>query len=540
MRIESLVSEHDPEFIANREQILLQIDEFRKLESQVIEKSNQSSSRSSKNDKLLPRERLGLLLDPGAPFIELSTLAGYGLHDDKDGSLAGGGLIAGIGFIENIRCLIVVNVYTLKGGTISPSGLKKILRLQEIALQNRLPLVTLAESGGANLNYAAEVYTEGARAFANQARLSAAGVPQITVVHGNATAGGAYQPGLSDYLVLIEGQSKMFLAGPPLVKAATGEVANDEDLGGASLHSQVTGTGEYLAKNDAEAIGIARRIVKSLGWNRAELLPSLPCDRDFEEPFYAPEELLGIIPANSKKPFDVKEILARLLDGSDFEEFKVEYESQTVCGRGNIFGSACGFIGNNGPITAKGAGKAVQFIQLCEQTQTPIVFLHNTTGFMVGTEAEQSGIIRQGSKMIQAVANCRVPKISILTGGSFGAGNYAMCGRGFDPHFIFAWPNSKTAVMGGEQAGKVLRIVAEEKMLRSGQPVDTSTLDALEKKTASQLEKTSTALFATSQLWDDGIIDPRDTRSLLGFLLDTCREGALRRLAKITFGIGRH
>lgn len=538
MRIESQINVHDTDFLENKNSLLRQIEEFQSLENSVIEKSNHSS-KEQKNNKLLPRERLALLLDPQSPFLELSSLAGYGLHDDKDGSLAGGGLIAGIGFIENTRCMIVVNVYTLKGGTISPSGLKKILRLQDISLQNRLPLVTLAESGGANLNYAAEVYTEGARAFANQAKLSAQGIPQVTVVHGNATAGGAYQPGLSDYIVLIESQSKMFLAGPPLVRAATGEIANDEELGGAPLHAERTGTGEFLVKDDAEAIGLTRKIIRSLDWNSPQLNPYPKASNDPKEPWYDIEELLGIVPRNSKRPYDVKEILARLLDESDFDEFKMDYDTQTICGRGRLFGRGCGFIGNNGPITAKGAGKAAQFIQLCEQSRTPIIFLHNTTGFMVGTEAEQSGIIRQGSKMIQAVANCQVPKISLLIGGSFGAGNYAMCGRGFDPHFIFSWPNSKTAVMGGEQAGKVLRIVAEEKMKRMKQPIDEAALSALESKTAEQLDRSSTALFATSQLWDDGIIDPRKTREILGFVLETCIEAELRRLSYLSFGVGR-
>ncbi len=306
------------------------------------------------------------------------------------------------------------------------------------------------------------------------------------------------------------------------------------------MHAQITGTGEHLVKNDTEAIGLARTLVAQLDWNSPQLLPDFKSRKPAAEPYYSIEELLGIIPSNPKKPYEVHEILARILDRSEFEEFKAEYEAQTICGRGEIFGRVCGFIGNNGPITAKGAGKAAQFIELCEQTRTPLVFLHNTTGFMVGTEAEQSGIIRQGSKMIQAVANCSVPKFSILIGGSFGAGNYAMCGRGFDPHFIFAWPNSKTAVMGGEQAGKVLRIVSEEKMKRSGQAVDEAKLSELESKTTAMLDRSSTALFATSQLWDDGIVDPRDTRKLLGFLLDTSIEAEMRRLARNTFGVSRH
>jgi geranyl-CoA carboxylase beta subunit len=384
------------------------------------------------------------------------------------------------------------------------------------------------------------VYIEGARAFANQARLSAAGIPQITVVHGNATAGGAYQPGLSDYVILIEGQSKLFLAGPPLVKAAIGEEADDETLGGATMHAKKSGSGEYLAKDDADGIAYARRIVKQLGWNDSQHFVAGMQTAKGSEPEYDAEELLGIVPVNPKKTFDVREIIARITDASEFEEFKAEYDKQTICGRAQVFGRTCGFIGNNGPITAKGAGKAAQFIELCEQTQTPLVFLHNTTGFMVGTDSEHHGIIRQGSKMIQAVANASVPKISFLIGGSFGAGNYAMCGRGFDPDFLFSWPNARTAVMGGEQAGKVLRIILEEKMRKNGEAVDEEKLRTVESKTAEQLERSTGVLFATASLWDDGILDPRDTRKVLGFLLDTCFEALARKLQRNTFGVPRH
>ncbi|MEK7357283.1 MAG: carboxyl transferase domain-containing protein [Bdellovibrionota bacterium] len=540
MTIETQIDPHSNEFRESRTDLEARISEFRSIETLVRSKSEEARAKLAGSSKLLPRERLDSLLDPEAPFLEIASLAGYKMHDDEDGSFAGGGLVSGVGFVSGVRCLVIVNNYTVKGGTISPTGLRKILRLHEIALANRLPLITLAESGGANLNYAAEVYIDGARAFANQARLSAAGIPQITVVHGNATAGGAYQPGLSDVIVLIEGQSKMFLAGPPLVKAATGEVATDEELGGAAMHSRTSGTAEYLARNDAEAIGIARKAVANLGWNEPLNVLGLRKRSNWIDPLYPADELLGVIPTNSKKPYDMREVVARLVDGSEFDEFKSELDSQTVCGRGHVFGRVCGFVGNNGPITAKGAGKAAQFIGLCEQTRTPVVFLHNTTGFMVGTEAEHSGIIRQGAKMIQAVANATVPKISFVIGGSFGAGNYAMCGRGFDPRFIFSWPNARTAVMGGEQAGKVLRLIAEEKTRKSGQTIDDTKMSALEAKTAEQLDKSSTALFSTAHLWDDGLIDPRDTRKVLGFVLDTCEEAEARRLQSISFGVPRH
>jgi geranyl-CoA carboxylase beta subunit len=329
--------------------------------------------------------------------------------------------------------------------------------LQKIALEQKLPIVTLTESGGANLNYAAEVFTYGGMTFANQARMSAAGIPQISVVHGNATAGGAYQPGLSDYVIAVRKQTEMLLAGPPLLLAATGEVATAEELGGAEMHTQVSGVAEYLAENDADGIRIAREIFEHLNWK--EQTKSL--DQDYKEPRYSAEELLGIIPQDPKQPLDMKEIVARIIDDSDFLEFKQEYDALTVCGWAKMGGVHIGIITNNGPITPQGAVKAAQFIHLCEQTQRPLLFLHNTTGFMVGTDAEQNGIIKHGSKLIQAVANATVPKISIIVAGSYGAGNYAMCGRSLSPNFIFAWPNSHVAVMGSAQAGKVLRIVAE-------------------------------------------------------------------------------
>ena len=534
--IQSGIDVHGAGFAQNREAMLAAIAGFREVEQKVLDKAFEAKAKFERRGQLLPRERLNLLLDAGAPFLELCSLAGYKLHDDKDGTQAGGGLIAGIGYIEGVRCLVIANNSAIKGGTISPSGLRKSLRLQQIALENRLPVVTLAESGGANLTYAAEIFVEGARAFANQARLSAAGIPQITVVHGSSTAGGAYQPGLSDYVVVVRGKAKMFLAGPPLLKAATGEIATDEQLGGAEMHAQVAGTAEYLAENDADGVRLAREILAMLPWNA-----QLPARRQktWREPQYPAEELLGIVPADAKKPYDVREIVARIADGSEFLDFKHEFDSQTVCGHLQIEGQPCGLIGNNGPITPRGAAKAAQFIQLCEQSNTPLLFLHNTTGFMVGIESEQQGVIKHGSKMIQAVANASVPKLTIVVGGSYGAGNYAMCGRGLDPRFIFAWPNSRTAVMGGAQAGKVLRIVTEEKHAKEGKEADPKMLDMLETVTAQKLDSQSTALYGTASLWDDGLIDPRDTRKLLGLLLDICAEASLRPLNTSSFGVAR-
>ncbi|WP_415755055.1 geranyl-CoA carboxylase subunit beta [Pseudomonas leptonychotis] len=534
--IQSEIDVHGEDFAKNREAMLTAVTSFREIEQNCLNKAAAAKEKFDKRGQLLPRERLNLLLDPGAPFLELSSLAGYKLHDDKDGTQAGGGIISGIGYIAGVRCLITASNSAIKGGTISPTGLKKTLRLQQIAVENKLPVVTLAESGGANLNYAADIFVEGARGFANQARMSAMGLPQITVVHGSSTAGGAYQPGLSDYVVVVRGKAKMFLAGPPLLKAATGEIATDEQLGGAEMHAQVAGTAEYLAENDADAVRTAREIVAMLPWNAQ--LPTRPA-KAYREPLYPVEELLGLVPADAKKPYDVREIIARIADGSAFLDFKNEFDNQTVCGHLQIEGQPCGFIGNNGPITPQGAAKAAQFIQLCEQSNTPILFFHNTTGFMVGTESEQQGVIKHGSKMIQAVANCTVPKLTIVVGGSYGAGNYAMCGRGLDPRFIFAWPNSKTAVMGGAQAGKVLRIVTEDKHLKEGKEADPKMLDMLETVTAQKLDSQSTALYGTASLWDDGLIDPRDTRKLLGYLLDICAEAAVRPLKTTTFGVAR-
>ena len=535
-QIQSQLDPHSEAFARNRAAMLTAIEHVQQLEQNLLNKAAEAKTKFDKRGQLLPRERLNLLLDPGAPFLELASLAGYKLHDDKDGSAAGGGLIAGIGYVSGIRAMVVANNSAIKGGTISPTGLKKSLRLQQIAQENKLPVITLAESGGANLNYAAEIFVEGARSFANQARMSAMGLPQITVVHGSATAGGAYQPGLSDYVVVVRGKAKLFLAGPPLLKAATGEVATDEELGGAEMHAQVAGTAEYLAENDADGVRLVREILRLLPWN--EQLPWLP-EPQYKDPLYPIDELLGLIPDDPKKPYDVREIIARIADESEFLEFKGEFDQQTICGQLKIQGRACGLIGNNGPITPAGASKAAQFIQLCDQSQTPLLFFHNTTGFMVGTESEQQGVIKHGSKLIQAVANARVPKLTIVVGGSYGAGNYAMCGRGLDPRFIFAWPNSRTAVMGGAQAGKVLRIVTEAKQLKEGLVPDPKMLDMLEQVTAQKLDSQSTALYGSANLWDDGLIDPRDTRTLLGYLLDICHEADIRTLQPNSFGVSR-
>jgi geranyl-CoA carboxylase beta subunit len=535
--IESNIDFGSEAFRANREQMLALIGEFRALEQKVRDVSNSKRERFRARKQLLPRERVALVVEPGAPWLELSTLAGFRMHDD-DGAegIQGGGGIAGIGYVSGIRCIVSANDSAIKGGTSTPMGVKKHLRIQQIALENKLPTVRLVESGGANLLYQAEMFVEGGRGFANQARLSAAGIPQVTVVHGSSTAGGAYLPGLSDYVVLVRGRAKVFLAGPPLLRAATGEIATDEELGGADMHATVSGLGEYLAEDDADGIRIAREIMAKLPWN-AQLPPAQP--KSYKEPRHSPEELAGAVPIDYRQPYDVREIVARVVDDSDFLDFKSGYGIHTVCGHAEIEGHAVGLIGNNGPIDADGAAKAAQFIQLCCQANVPIVYLQNTTGYMVGREAEQKGIIKHGSKMIQAVANATVPQLTIHVGASFGAGNYGMCGRAYDPRFIFAWPSNHVAVMGGEQAAKVMAIVTEEKLKREGKPVDMAKLDAMEDAIIKRMEGESTALYATARLWDDGLIDPRDTRKVLGFCLSICREAELRPLKRSTFGVAR-
>ncbi len=534
--IRSRIDTTSDDFRKNREEMLVLIREFREIEKGIRETEERSRPKFEKRGQLLPRERLALLLDRGAPFLELSTLAGYRMYEDKDGKSAGGGLICGIGYVSGTRCMVLCHNSAIKGGAISPAGLKKTLRAQQIAMENRLPMVFLVESAGANLEYQAEVFVEGGRVFANQARISAMGLPQITVVHGSSTAGGAYLPGLSDYVVMVKGKAKVFLAGPPLLKAATGEIATDEELGGAEMHAKISGSADYLAEDDREGIILARRIVASLGWNEEK--PEIKTEKPME-PRYDAEELLGIVPVNFKVPYDVREVIARIVDDSWFLEFKPEYDRYTICGHVRINGIACGILGNNGPITEKGSVKAAQFIQLCCQSNTPIIYLQNTTGYMVGTAAEQGGIIKHGSKMIQAVANATVPQITVIIGGSFGAGNYGMCGRALDPRFIFAWPNSRIGVMGGEQAAKVMSIITKAKLARQGVEADPKMLEAMEKHIIERMEKETTALYATARLWDDGIIDPRDTRRVLSFVLSVCLEGDARKLHPNTFGVAR-
>ena len=532
--IRSKIQPRSDAFAANAQRMSEMLAEVKRLEGLVIAESESKREKFEKRKQLLPRERVARLLDRGTPFLELSRLAGLNMHDD-DGkkSVMGGGSIVGIGVVAGKRCVISASDSAVKGGTVAPMGLKKGLRIQQIAQENKLPLISLVESGGANLMYQSEIFIEGGRTFANQARMSAQGLPQIAVVHGSSTAGGAYLPGLSDYVILVRGRSSIYLAGPPLVKAAIGEDCTDDELGGAETHAQVTGLGEYLAEDDAHAIGLAREVMDKLKWDSAT------ASSGFAEPLFEEQELMGIVPADEREPYDVREVIARLVDGSDFLEFKASYGPEMMCGHARVQGHLVGILGNNGPIQPTGSTKAGQFIQLCDQTGTPLVFLQNTTGYMVGSVAERTGAIKHGSKMIQAVANARVPKFTFILGGSYGAGNYGMCGRGFDPRFIFAWPTARTAVMGGAQAAKVMDIINRAKIERMGMEANDEALKAMSDGLRMRLDKESAALFGTARLWDDGIIDPRDTRRILGLCLALAAEADQRKLHPNTFGVAR-
>jgi len=536
-QIESSISTASAAFAANRDNMLGLLDRLRTFEQRTHAKSAASRERFEKRQQLLPRERLSLLLDPGAPFLELATLAGLGLDTpDMDKSVPGGGVIAGIGFVSGTRCMVIASDSGIDAGALQPMGLDKQLRIQELALENKLPYVQLVESAGANLmQYKVDEFVRGGNLFRNLARMSAAGLPVVTVTHGSSTAGGAYQTGLSDYIILVRGRSRAFLAGPPLLKAATGEVATEEELGGALMHTSVSGLGDYLAEDDRDGLRIAREILGQIDWDRGT--PHEP-PRSFKPPRYDAEELLGVMPADHKRPVDMKQIIARVADDSEFLEFGQNYGSATVCGHFKIEGWPVGVITNNGPIDPAGASKATHFIQACCQSRTPILYLNNTTGFMVGRSYEEAGIIKHGSKMIQAVTSATVPQITIYCGASYGAGNYAMCGRGFHPRFCFSWPNSKTAVMGGEQAAGTMRIVTEASMRRKGQ-VDEAKLDEMSQRIVDRFDSQMSVFTTSARLLDDGVIDPRDTRAVLAKVLAVCREADARTPQPMQFSVAR-
>ena len=534
--IESLIATGSETFQTNRAGMLELLERVRVCERRAVAASEASRPRFEKRGQLLPRERVALLLDPGSPFLALCTLAGLGLDNaDLDKSVPGGGVICGIGFVSNLRCMISASDSGIDAGALQPMGIDKQLRIQELALENKLPFVQLVESAGANLlTYRVEDFVRGGNLFRNLARMSAAGLPVVTVTHGSSTAGGAYQTGLSDYIIMVRGRSRAFLAGPPLLMAATGEVATEEELGGAEMHTSISGLGDYLGEDDRDALRIAREILAKINWN-------LPVEepRNFKPPRFDAEELLGIMPMDHKRPVDMKEVIARIADDSDFLEFSANYGSATVCGHVTIEGWPLGIITNNGPIDCDGAAKATHFIQACCQSRTPILYLNNTTGYMVGRTHEEAGMIKHGSKMIQAVTNATVPQITLYCGASFGAGNYGMCGRGFHPRFCFSWPNAKTAVMGSEQAARTMAIVTEAAMQRKGGEIDQAKLDELQRNIIDRFDSQMSVFATSARLLDDGVIDPRDTRAVLSMMLVICREASAREPQAMQFSVAR-
>jgi geranyl-CoA carboxylase beta subunit len=527
--------------LQRREAMLARIEQLRGLEERAAAASAKSRAVFEKRGQLLPRARVALLLDAGTPYLPLCSLAGY-RQDTKDAaaSVPGGGMIAGIGFVSGVRCMVVASDSGIEAGAIQAMGLDKILRVQEMALQNKLPFVHLVESAGANLmRYRVEGFVHGGALFRNLARLSAAGIPVVTVQHGSGTAGGAYMPGLSDVVVMVRKRSRAFLAGPPLLNAATGEVATEEELGGAEMHTSVSGLGEYLAEDDRQALGIAREYVSTLSLFRRVKSAGEKLESDPHLPIYDVQELLGLIPASLREPLDMREVIARIVDDSDLLPFKPLYGAATVCVQARIEGHEVGIITNNGPIDVPGANKATHFIQLMCQLGHPILYLQNTTGYMVGKESEQGGMIKHGSKMIQAVTNATVPQITIQCGASYGAGNYGMCGRGYAPRFLFSWPSARTAVMGGEQAARTMQIVSEAGMARKGLTPDPDKLKAQFDTIVALFESQADAFYTSGLLLDDGVIDPRDTRAVLGQCLDICRQAEQIKTRPMQFGVAR-
>ena len=538
MPFQTSIHPNTPAFMARREGMLNLIDQWHALEQRAADASAKSAERFAKRGALLPRERLAQLLDPGAPFLPLATLAGYGMDDpDLTRCVPGGSQLAGIGLVSGVRCMVVVTDSGIDAGALTEAGNQKLMRCQEIALENKLPFVHLVESAGSNLRkYRVEKFIRGGGMFYNLARLSAAGLPVVTVVHGSSTAGGAYMPGLSDYVIMVRGQGKAFLAGPPLLKAATGEIATDEELGGTDMHAAVSGLAEYVAENDIHAIGLAREVLAALDWPHA---PVPAPQRTATPPLLPTDELAGVMALEHRQPMDMREVIARLVDDSAWLDFKPSYGSATVCGHARMEGHAVAFISNNGPIDPAGATKAAQFIHLCNQSGTPIVFLQNTTGFIVGRHSEEAGMIKHGSKMIQALSNSQVPHITIYCGASYGAGNYGMCGRAFHPRFCFSWPNARSAVMGGEQAATTMDIVARQQAQRTGKSVDEAKLQAQQTEILSLFESQASAFYTSGHLLDDGIIDPRQTRDVLALLLATVREADARTLRPLQFAAPR-
>jgi acetyl-CoA carboxylase carboxyltransferase component len=509
----------DPRFVRNRDRNLALVGQLEALQADARAGGGPDKvERHRARGKLLVRERLELLLDPGSPWLELQPQMGWG----EDVAI-GGSMISGVGVVSGVECVVSGADPTVKGGAMNASSVTRSLRALEVAADNRLPTINLTESAGADLRAQSDVFVRGGRNFHDLTALSKAGIPTISIVFGSATAGGAYVPGMSDYTVLVRDRSKVFLGGPPLVRMATGEDADEEELGGATMHARVSGLGDHLADDEYDALRIARRIVAHLGWRKLGPGPSLRPD----PPVHDPEELLGIASIDLRDPFDSRDVIARVVDGSRFEDFKPGYGENLVTGWASVHGFPVGILANNGVLFSPEARKGAQFIQLCNRVDTPIVFLQNITGFVVGTTYERGGIITDGAKLINAVANSEVPHVTVMTGASYGAGNYAMCGRAFAPRFLFTWPNHRIAVMGPEQLAGVLSIVARDAARARGDTFDEAQAEAIRRRVVSEIESESHALFATGRGWDDGVIDPRDTRHVLGLALSACHSNRI-------------
>jgi len=531
--IESKIDLRSPEFAANAAQLRAAVEDLKSQMAQAaLGGGDKARAKHTERGKLLPRERVRALLDPGSPFLEFSSLAAHNMYD---GAAPGAGIVTGIGRVQGQEVVIVANDATVKGGTYFPITVKKHLRAQEIALENRLPCVYLVDSGGAFLPLQDEVFPDRdhfGRIFYNQARLSALNIPQIAVVMGSCTAGGAYVPAMSDETVIVKEQGTIFLGGPPLVKAATGEVVDAESLGGADVHTSISGVADHFAENDAHALAIARDIVANL--NRVKKLPVAV--REPVEPKYAADEIYGIVPTDTRKPFDIREIIARIVDASEFQEFKARYGKTLVCGFAHLYGYPVGIVANNGILFSESALKGAHFIELCNQRDIPLVFLQNITGFMVGRKYEHAGIAKDGAKMVTAVACSHVPKFTVIIGGSFGAGNYAMCGRGYQPRMLWMWPNARISVMGGEQAASVLATVRRDGLEGSGKSWSKQEEDAFKTPIREQYERQGHPYYATARLWDDGVIDPADTRRVLGLAISAALNVPIE---KQRFGVFR-
>ncbi|MFF4156226.1 acyl-CoA carboxylase subunit beta [Streptomyces sp. NPDC001678] len=527
-----------PGHAANRAAMLARLAEVEAEHAKAVAGGGEKYTvRHRARGKLLARERVELLLDPDTPFLELSPLAGWGSDHT-----VGASIVTGIGTVEGVECLITANDPTVRGGASNPWTLKKALRANEIARANRLPVVSLVESGGADLTGQKEIFIPGGALFRDLTRLSAAGIPTIAVVFGNSTAGGAYVPGMSDHVIMVKEQAKVFLGGPPLVRMATGEESDDESLGGAAMHARTSGLADHFAADERDALRQARRIVARLNWRKAHPDPppsSVGSPASAAPPLYDEEELLGVVPDDLKVPFDPREVIARIVDGSDFDEFKPLYGPSLVTGWARLHGYPVGVLANaQGVLFSAESQKAAQFIQLANQRDIPLVFLHNTTGYMVGRAYEQGGIIKHGAMMINAVSNSRVPHLSVLIGASYGAGHYGMCGRAYDPRFLFAWPSAKSAVMGPQQLAGVLSIVARASAAAKGTPYDEDADAALRAMVEERIEAESLPLFLSGRLYDDGVIDPRDTRTVLGICLSAA-HGAPVEGARGGFGVFR-